>query len=414
MLPEISVIIPIYNTESYIRKCIDSILKQDFTNYEIILIDDASTDASLAVINSYCDQYEFITLIKHNKNLGLGLTRNTGIEHAKGNYIFFIDSDDWIEVDSLSKMHGAAKTHNADIVGCGMWLVDELGNKIIYYSKDHVTKGGINTVEMLSSGLINTSACRLFRKSFIDQYSLRFYEYYFEDNLFMYEALYLCNKYVDIPDVLYSYLKRNVSITKMPINEKHVYSWIMLFSSIEQIILKYDISSQINIIEFKDKIYGHLKKLITEMLFRNLKQSRNEELSALLYKYKQKYGEKNYFVCTFIEMFLDQIKSNQYLLEFLKELKNKKLIVFGTGSVSEKLLHYMPTEITYFLDNNQKKWDSQFNNRSIFSPDCLLKENKDSITIIIASQFYQEISKQLIDMGFQENKHFWDGYKILS
>lgn len=96
----ISIIVPVYNVEKYLDRCIQSILNQTYKNYELILIDDGSSDHSSEICDSYANNYQHIKVI-HKKNEGLGLTRNVGITNANGNYIMFIDSDDTIHPDLL-------------------------------------------------------------------------------------------------------------------------------------------------------------------------------------------------------------------------------------------------------------------------------------------------------------------------
>ncbi|HEM5303194.1 TPA: glycosyltransferase family 2 protein, partial [Streptococcus suis] len=91
----LSVIIPVYQVEKYLKRCIDSVLAQKFIDYEIILVDDGSTDSSPAICDAYSAEYPHISVI-HKENGGLSDARNVGIKHAAGEYIFFLDSDDWI------------------------------------------------------------------------------------------------------------------------------------------------------------------------------------------------------------------------------------------------------------------------------------------------------------------------------
>lgn len=113
----VSFVIPLYNTEKYIVDCIDSILEQkaiDLTFIEIIVVDDGSTDNSLSVLEKY-NENESITIIKKS-NSGISLTRNLGVERAKGDYIFFLDSDDKIAPGSLAKIFNILNNGNIDIL----------------------------------------------------------------------------------------------------------------------------------------------------------------------------------------------------------------------------------------------------------------------------------------------------------
>jgi glycosyltransferase involved in cell wall biosynthesis len=106
----ISVIIPVYNVEKYLRQCLDSVVNQTYSDIEIICIDDASTDSSFDILKEYEHADKRIILLKNTKNIGLGLTRNRGMEIAKGDYIHFLDSDDWLELDAYEKMVNKLKS----------------------------------------------------------------------------------------------------------------------------------------------------------------------------------------------------------------------------------------------------------------------------------------------------------------
>lgn len=112
--PEISIIVPVYNVEKYLRECLDSILRQDYTNWECILVDDGSRDSGGAI----CDEYarrDSRFLVVHQPNRGLSAARNTGIKMARGKFLSFIDSDDWVAPDFLSTLRSLLIDFDADI-----------------------------------------------------------------------------------------------------------------------------------------------------------------------------------------------------------------------------------------------------------------------------------------------------------
>lgn len=113
----ISIIVPVYNVENYIRECIDSILAQTMRSFELILVDDGSKDASGRICDEYADADDRIRVI-HKENGGLSSARNRGLDEAKGDYICFVDSDDAVSADYLEKLYAAIKKDNADIVVC--------------------------------------------------------------------------------------------------------------------------------------------------------------------------------------------------------------------------------------------------------------------------------------------------------
>ena len=133
---KISIVIPAYNTEKYIKKCLDSIINQTYKNKEIIIIDDASTDNTLLEIEKYHDN-ACVKIIKNKENKGQAYSRNKAIKIASGDYIGFIDSDDFIEPDMLEKLYSKAKENNLDIAMCKIATYDnqtgEIKDNVWYY-----------------------------------------------------------------------------------------------------------------------------------------------------------------------------------------------------------------------------------------------------------------------------------------
>ena len=132
---KISVIIPLYKVEKYIRGCIDSVISQTYRNLEIILVDDGSPDACGKICDEYAEKDSRIKVV-HRKNGGLSAARNTGINFATGKYIAFVDGDDHIHPDMYSQLHFSILQSGADIAICNFLYVDESGKKIIDANKN--------------------------------------------------------------------------------------------------------------------------------------------------------------------------------------------------------------------------------------------------------------------------------------
>ena len=172
--PKISVIIPVYNTEEYLKECLDSVINQTLKDIEIILIDDGSTDNS----GKFCDEYaEKDTRIKviHQENQGLGRVRNKGLKIAKGEYIGFVDSDDWIAQDFYEKLYNAAIDNDSEIAIAKI--------KTYYYKKGFFDLySNKNDLTIVFKSIVCDS---IFRKSFLDKYKIKFAEgIVFEDVIF--------------------------------------------------------------------------------------------------------------------------------------------------------------------------------------------------------------------------------------
>lgn len=168
----ISVIIPIYKAENYIHKCIQSFISQDFTNFELILIDDGSPDKS----GEICDYYKNIDnriCVIHKKNEGVSAARQTGIDHAKGKYIIQADPDDWVEKNMLNCLFNKAESSNADIVICDMWV--DYSNGSFYKLRQKPTDLSHNSIlNDLFHGLHGSMCNKLIRKELFSQYNIKF------------------------------------------------------------------------------------------------------------------------------------------------------------------------------------------------------------------------------------------------
>lgn len=124
--PLVSIVVPVYNVESYIEECLQSVCSQTYENLEIICVDDVGNDRSMDVVRSFAVKDCGIKIIEHDKNKGLAEARNTGLEHVSGDYVFFLDSDDWLSIDAIEKLVRSAKVGEPDIVvGQGLAFSDD-------------------------------------------------------------------------------------------------------------------------------------------------------------------------------------------------------------------------------------------------------------------------------------------------
>ena len=233
--PTVSVIIPVYNVSEYIKKCIESAVNQTYSNIEIIVIDDFSQDDSISKVREFKDSR--IKIISHKKNRGVSVIRNTGIDAAKGEFIIFLDSDDYLDCDLVRKCIERQKKNDVDCVVYNRHRVDDLGNLLnVPYSWSNKFYG--NKIENKcidddgTETLIgwNVSSCSKFiRLDYLKQNKIYFLEEhrYCEDHYFS-AKLYLSKvRFSYIDEKLYYYRKRssikNKSITQTNSLEVKIY-----------------------------------------------------------------------------------------------------------------------------------------------------------------------------------------------
>lgn len=221
--PKVSAIIPVYNVEKYLEKCLDSIINQTLKEIEIICIDDGSTDNSISILNKLAQKDNRIKIILQ-ENQGPSAARNAGIDIANGEYLVFIDSDDWMEFDAFEKLVDDLEKTNADFVACGTNVIYEKPDPILapndaYYLR--IIKRGLRPVSENIFTSLNVSCCnKMHRKSIIDKYNLRYKNGLFnEDALFFWQYLSLSKTIYFEPEKLYNYLRRNGSIMTKTFNK---------------------------------------------------------------------------------------------------------------------------------------------------------------------------------------------------
>ncbi len=217
----ISVIVPVYNVEPYIRKCIDSILAQTYNNLEILLVDDGSTDRSCEICDEYAASDSRIR-VTHQANGGLSAARNAGLKMARGNLIGFVDSDDYIDKTMYEKLYRIMKEHEADISICAIEAVDEQGNILGLWDsfsfKEDAVLTGKQALQMLDTerGDYNwhfVTACnKLLVKRLFDGNEFEVGRIH-EDEIIVARLFFNCAKIAVTSDKLYFGLIRSSSIS---------------------------------------------------------------------------------------------------------------------------------------------------------------------------------------------------------
>ena len=212
---DISLVIPVYNVEKYLRKTLESVELQSFENFEVIIVNDGSTDGSMSIIEEFVNRNSNFTLIDQ-ENRGVSEARNSGIRICKGLYIAFLDSDDILEPNYLEKLYKAAIKTGADIVCCNINFYFE-STKLKVCCPINSIPGiysGEKALKKITSG-IGTFAFmwnKLFRRTLFTNHDIEFYDMYFEDCATSPRLFFYANTVTFIPDVLYNYVMRDNSI----------------------------------------------------------------------------------------------------------------------------------------------------------------------------------------------------------
>lgn len=218
---EISIIVPVYNVEKYLNKCVDSILKQTFGDFELILVDDGSPDNSGAICDQYAEEDSRVKVI-HKENGGLSDARNAGIEIAKGNYIGFVDSDDYIDKNMYKQLYDSLTKNDVDLSICGIFDVYE-GKESLKKSERELLLNRDEAMVMIFHGNeISVHAYNKLYKKEIFKYIRYPVGRYHEDSYIIVDILDKCEKVAINTKQMYHYLHREESITGQSFSVKQL------------------------------------------------------------------------------------------------------------------------------------------------------------------------------------------------
>jgi glycosyltransferase involved in cell wall biosynthesis len=264
----ISAIVPVYNVSKYLRQCVDSILAQELDDLELILVNDKSPDPiDHRICKEYSEKYENVKYIIHKKNKNLGGARNSGLKVARGEYISFIDSDDWIDKKMYIEMYRVAKKYNASIVNCGMMREYQNGKpsselnankegKIVVWENllDEFLKARAGIVKQQ----FPSSACnKLYKREFLIKNGLLFQEgYFFEETMYSIETFSNAEKMILVPQSFYHWRIREGSISTT-VTHKHISSIFYVYRYTKDLLLN-------------KGLYSKERKILVEKFFYNL------------------------------------------------------------------------------------------------------------------------------------------------
>lgn len=242
-MPKLSIIIPVYNVEKYLPKCLESILKQSFKDLEVICVNDGSTDGSLEVLQKIKKNDDRVVIID-KKNEGSGIARNIGLSTAQGEYVYFIDSDDWLEDDVLAKIIAKADELQTDILVFGGLSYYNGKGQNGAYSKNKLPKkyfGKVVSAKDIKKDIFkfpSTAWTKLYRRSFLIKNEIKFQNIRAgQDQLPFFHSMIMADRIAILPENIYCYQKnREGSVTS--VKKKKSFSPIYVFYGIEEMLEK--------------------------------------------------------------------------------------------------------------------------------------------------------------------------------
>lgn len=302
----VSIIIPIYNVESYLAECLDSVERQTFHDIEVILVNDGSTDNSGEIARSYVEKNENFFLIER-KNGGLSAARNTGLAKATGEYIYFLDSDDYLVDDAIEKLYFAAKKDNLDLVKFSSYTFEGFSKDLNWneiggykYAGDYPDViRGMDTLQLLidNGDTSIVSSCLIFiKRDIITKNNLRFFEgIIHEDNLFHWQLLLVCERVRILNEPLYCRRYREDSImTSTPDYAKKNKASFVSIKTADSFLQEHPeyvaYSSNWFIVQWIRQIVVNWEKMSKEVQQSTDVKNSIAELKPIVYKYRSEIG----------------------------------------------------------------------------------------------------------------------------
>lgn len=258
----VTVVIPVYNTEKYLEECLSSVVKQTiFSKLEIICINDGSLDRSFEILKRYSQNYKNIKVINLFENVGLSRARNIGINEAQGEYVAFLDSDDFVDITMYEKLYIKAKENNYDIVGCDYF--EYISGKVKYFSSMENITGEID-IEKRKKLILNAGghSVKVFKLELFKNKKIRFPEnLFYEDSYFVEMILMNCKRIAKISEALYFYRRENENSISLRIDNYRYFDRLIT----SKLLLK-DLK-EIDMEEYGGELIKEIEFLIIDLYF---------------------------------------------------------------------------------------------------------------------------------------------------
>lgn len=339
-MPKVSIIIPVYNVEKYLRNCLDSVIKQTLKDIEIICVDDESPDNCGTILDEYALKDNRIKVI-HQKNKGVAVARNKGLDIALGDYIGFLDSDDMLDVDFYEKLYNKAKKNKLDIVKGGVLNTN-------YNNQIHISQ--LNNLIQTNGKYCFTYEwwSAIYRADLIKNNQIRFPEECSngEDSVFLTKLLLKCKSLELCNDTFYHYIRRKDSLDTPLLNSKKIKSVVIAKNYIMDELNKSSMQNE----EYSQLYYEHYSRLFVSLFRTNDENSKiliiNQIIDLFHICRNQQYIENNIPY----KWIIPYIKNKQYneLVNILVKYTKEKQLIYPPQSFIKKIF-----SITH-LNNSRK------------------------------------------------------------
>ena len=390
---KISVIIPVYNVEKYLRECLDSLINQSFKDFEVICIDDGSTDKSYKILEEYSQKDSRIKVLKQEHN-GAGAARNLGIEIAKGKYIQFLDSDDYFEPNMLEELYNTAEKFGADMAVCSARKVDEAGN-IVESGNPH------SPIKLEICPINKPFSKKDFPKDIFSLFSSApwnklYLKSLIADNNLKFQNISSCNDigFVRIADAC---AERIVVINKELINYRFNRSGSIANTRAAKTTNLLKAGGYVKDFLVKNNLYESLKdahiNAMKKTVSWEISMCSDEQYKNFLAELKQLNDWK---------VFLPVLRKEYITPDYIKNfIGDKKVMFWGASLFLEDILKSETEKnpnILGVIDKNSAKWGKSIGSYEIFPPESLNTLKPDGVLLMVHSNYeviYPALKKEL-------------------
>lgn len=396
-MPQISIIMPIYNVEQYLSKCLESILSQTFQDFEIICIDDDSTDASQKILQAYKNKDKRVILFQQNHN-GAGAARNFGLKQARGKYILFLDSDDYFEPTLLDEMHARATKHDADVVVCSSRKVDnndnitETGSPNFPINMDKTPMEQVfnreNFPNDIFSLFIPVLWNKLIKKSLLEENCIEFPKLsIYEDIAFAHSVIISANKIIAFNKELINY-RFNRPASLACIRSKHTIEAVKSCICLEEFLTKNG---------FLPKYKNAYNEIFINHIRAEISYCNDEEYKIFLKELKELLPDK-------WQKYKLAFRQDYITPAYLKNvIGNQKVMLWGASLFIKQVLEKEKErnqKIIGIIDRNIALAGKSFCNYTIYPPEAINELKPDGVILTVLSN--NETIYQSLKDEFQE------------
>lgn len=448
-MTKLSIIIPYRNVEKYISKCLSTVLYQSLEDIEVICINDASEDNSREIVRQYAQKDKRILMLETNHESGQSYARNIGLEIASGEYVGFVDSDDWIELDMFEKLYNKAKSTDADITMCQAQLFDDKTQETYsndYYLLKPLEKFGESTFnpnetkdEILDINVVLWN--KIYKKEFLDRLQVRFAEgFIYEDMPFFFETFLKAEKVNILWEKLY-YYRQNRTFSTMQKSNKKVYDRVDMSARTYEVlkqtpffeekkgdILRWVVDDIFHRYTLLDDIYyeEYYKKMREFFISLNLSDEEKDMLrTGYCYDEYCNILENDYF--GFWRFLIEKYKTSNKRIKAAEHKCNEDILAikdyieeYKAQVVVEKeeIVAWWKEEVERCLDKQKEKLDAEKNKDMVRQETELKKWNSESLRqqeekLTADFKWKLEEQKQHYMSALNEQKNYYENNYFL-